>query len=982
MHRLVICLVLVTAASAAEIPVPGGVPWWGYRGLGGTGVVAGDPPVACDDATGMNVLWKVPVANWGHSQPVVLGDAVLVVSEGGWPEGQDFPVVECFALADGALRWELTLDHLPSVALAEEERERVRSAWADVLADFRLNYRIFHQIATAETDAERVAARKRFEELGRSFDKYKRGYGQLRSLKPKCDQDQARLAAEKAGLTLETWQHGCGMGQSAFGQTFPTPVTDGEHVYIATAFGSFFCLDRDGEVVWTTFAPGQRGEYCRNGRSPLIYGDLLISDVTALARGIDRATGEVRWSHPVGAGTWMNPVVITVDGVDVLLCHNRKAFRLPDGEPLTVEGGTDFGAMAVVKYDERDVVFFTGGGEHGGWTNKGNCPTPPPSAVRFALDGDTLDGEILWSGIDGEKVTGHVGILYHDGRLYHEGTGSAYDPHTGKLLAGPGDRKEARDRGTVAATDHLLWIADGRMYGLKEARRSKEDPRKLGFLEVRELGGRRLATNLFRNADGDETKRAQIVAQNGFGRWGKFSYAKPFTVHGDRLFVRNYDHLWCVGHAVRGTPADDEEDLAAIAAASSAAELLPYLDHAGARCRYEATRRLIELADPAASDALEARLADDPQPEVRAAAVRALDAIDPDAKPGTTALRDFLQPIAQGAMRHWWKAEKTRPWELHKHVLTHLGIDGAPIYVELLAADDDDVAASAAFMLEVVDWRESAAIRDALIGRMLAQSGGASGRAARLLARDPVHPDAMAGFRELVAEPGEKDHGQLATAVRTIARSLDGEDRVAFLMQTLRGTAHTDVFTAAGRAALALDPRPADLLSALEQRATGPEPRYRVPRAAAGLLVAARPKDAAADALAAVLAMEDRWTAGAAADGILTLRAGHVDEALAALEKFAAGGAGCGAEAVARLLEQHERHLEDAARRETAVAALTACLAYGGRHAHKTHKRACQALQRYGADAAPAAEALRRHAEGKREDVAKAAKAALEAIGE
>lgn len=53
---------------------------------------------------------------------------------------------------------------------------------------------------------------------------------------------------------------------------------------------------------------------------------------------------------------------------------------------MWIEGGSDFGALAVVKHDERDVVFFTGGGEHGGWENKGNCEVCPPSAVRFRLE--------------------------------------------------------------------------------------------------------------------------------------------------------------------------------------------------------------------------------------------------------------------------------------------------------------------------------------------------------------------------------------------------------------------------------------------------------------------------------------------------------------------------------------------------------------------------------------------------------------------
>lgn len=149
--------------------------------------------------------------------------------------------------------WRKDLNHLPAASLSPADQQAALKAWHDVLADFRTGYTIFNELIYATDEAAKEAAKAKFTSLGRNFGGWKGGgYGQLRSLKPKCDEAKAKLAA-KAGLTLATWQHGCGMGQSCFGQTFPTPVTDGTHLYVVTAFGGFFCFDKDGKEIWVKY---------------------------------------------------------------------------------------------------------------------------------------------------------------------------------------------------------------------------------------------------------------------------------------------------------------------------------------------------------------------------------------------------------------------------------------------------------------------------------------------------------------------------------------------------------------------------------------------------------------------------------------------------------------------------------------------------------------------------------------------------------
>jgi hypothetical protein len=327
---------------------------------------------------------------------------------------------------------------------------------------------------------------------------------------------------KKATLTMDTWSTMGNIGAWDVGEAFATPVSDGAYVYAVTATGGFSCFTLDGALRWVKHYPGAQGEYCRNGRSPIIYKDLLISDMTGMVRAIDCATGELKWSAPVDSETILTPAIARVGDTDILLCFNRKAFRLPDGKPLTVEGGSDFGATALVKSDEPDVVYFTGGGEHGGWLNKGNCPVPPPACVRFTLDGDRLVGTVLWSGING-KSSGecHTGLVYADGKLYHKSAG-IIEALTGKVLK-PGGKNMSR--GPVATTGHLLYIATGHVYGARQ-----ETPNRDG----------RGTTQLHYSVC---TLDGTFVADTAIPG---YTYAHAFTLAGDCVYLRTSSELWCV----------------------------------------------------------------------------------------------------------------------------------------------------------------------------------------------------------------------------------------------------------------------------------------------------------------------------------------------------------------------------------------------------------------------------------------------------
>src|SRR5712692_4041618 len=80
----------------------------------------------------------------------------------------------------------------------------------------------------------------------------------------------------------------------------PTPIVEGDRVYVHFGSSGTAALTKSGEVVWKTRLSYQSQH--GNGGSPVLYKDLLIvscdgSD-TAFVVALDKRTGKVRWKTP------------------------------------------------------------------------------------------------------------------------------------------------------------------------------------------------------------------------------------------------------------------------------------------------------------------------------------------------------------------------------------------------------------------------------------------------------------------------------------------------------------------------------------------------------------------------------------------------------------------------------------------------------------------------------------------------------------
>ena len=303
----------------------------------------------------------------------------------------------------------------------------------------------------------------------------------------------------------------------------PSPVTDGEHVYVLTGTGTLKAFDFEGAELWSRDIPADYGDFGLNwgyASSPLLFGDALYvqvlhgmktDDPSYLLR-IATATGETVWrvERPTEAirespDSYTTPFVHEVDGRselvitggDVVTGHDldtgRERWRSRGLNPEN-NGAYRIVASPVVK---NGIIY---------------APTrvKPLLALRVGGEGDITDSHRIWSFDRGPDVPSPVTdgerfyVVTDNGVLY------ALDARTGEVLLGP----TRLPSGTYSASPVL---AEGRLYVINED----------GVASVVGLGDEAL----------------DILATNDMGAYTLSSMA----MSGGRIFLRTADALYCIG---------------------------------------------------------------------------------------------------------------------------------------------------------------------------------------------------------------------------------------------------------------------------------------------------------------------------------------------------------------------------------------------------------------------------------------------------
>ena len=124
----------------------------------------------------------------------------------------------------------------------------------------------------------------------------------------------------------------------------PTPVTDGQRLFVWFGTGQIAALDLRGAVVWAKHLGEEYSPFDINwghGSSPVLYKDLLIllcdHESASYLLALDARTGTLRWKADRGKGraSYSTPLVVPGPNGDELLVNSSE--RIDGYDPATGE---------------------------------------------------------------------------------------------------------------------------------------------------------------------------------------------------------------------------------------------------------------------------------------------------------------------------------------------------------------------------------------------------------------------------------------------------------------------------------------------------------------------------------------------------------------------------------------------------------------------------------------------------------------------
>jgi outer membrane protein assembly factor BamB len=236
----------------------------------------------------------------------------------------------------------------------------------------------------------------------------------------------------------------------------PTPVLDGDRVYLHFGAHGTACITQSGEIVWKTKLEYDNGQHGAGG-SPVLYENLMIvscdgQDVQFVV-ALDKLTGKVRWKKSrEGYQAYTTPLVVSLAAGDQVI--SPGAFRAIAYEPLTgkelwqVKYGEGFSNVPRPVFGDGLVFISTGFQE------------PSLMAVRLDGRGDVTKSHVAWTLKRGAPLTPSPLLVGTELYLINDnGIATCVDAKTGT------QHWQVRLGGNHSASP---IYADGRIYFLSE----------------------------------------------------------------------------------------------------------------------------------------------------------------------------------------------------------------------------------------------------------------------------------------------------------------------------------------------------------------------------------------------------------------------------------------------------------------------------------------------------------------------------------
>lgn len=281
----------------------------------------------------------------------------------------------------------------------------------------------------------------------------------------------------------------------------PTPILEGDRVYLHFGSHGTACITRSGQVVWKT----QELKYYHRhgpGGSPVVFGDLLIVSCDGydiqFVVALDKRTGKIRWKSPrKGYQAYTTPLTIQVQGKDQLIspgAHRAIAYEPLTGKEIwSIRYGDGYSNVPRPVFG-HGLVFICSGFEQAVLL-----------AVRPDGQGDVTDSHVAWSLKRAVPLTPSPLLVGEELYLVSDnGIASCLDAKTGK------SHWQQRLGGNHSASP---IFAEGRVYFLNEEGESVviEPGKEFKKLATNQLDGQTLAS---------------------------------MAVSGKSIFIRSSDHLY------------------------------------------------------------------------------------------------------------------------------------------------------------------------------------------------------------------------------------------------------------------------------------------------------------------------------------------------------------------------------------------------------------------------------------------------------
>jgi hypothetical protein len=558
MRRLVGVLMacaVAGAAAGADLPlghkdfVPTPERPVGWRGDGSGCFPGATPPTQWDGPSGKNILWKAVMPHQTHASPIVVGKKVITLA--------DPHTILCLDADTGEFLWHNAQDQL-DLLLKPDEAKRYRRLWD-----------LFHRYFTNHGPLRRPPQK------GMSPDDPKAVEAAGKELKAaglpvEVNEDGAAAMSEGGGnATLNFVPFFTKVGlwtnrQPGFAATQATPVSDGTRVWVYYATNTAACYDlKDGRVVWMKWL----GECTALPADRFFPSPLLVDGVLAVLgggtfRGLKPDTGDVLWEHDYKGSNYSvsSPAVVTLDGRPLLVTWEGWVVRPRDGKVLTTK--REITADARLRLYNRGNSPFTAG--DGRYVQQ-IFPMKPNSlfaafCLKAAGDGAVTNGS-LWVAqpvcYDHDDGTS----AFYGGYVYVNNGWDVIELATGKVHSRELAMPSGGYPGVNVAGKHLVNFDGAASAGLAtlgpEGRVAAVNHLLAGYKHAGRVvsgkgGNRSQGDRLVREVEWwkqvDEARAKGIIGWVGRHHalgLGDMT-ADPFF-HGDRIYVRTYTHLYCIG---------------------------------------------------------------------------------------------------------------------------------------------------------------------------------------------------------------------------------------------------------------------------------------------------------------------------------------------------------------------------------------------------------------------------------------------------